>query len=121
MKRNMELVREILRTINEHEHGFSPKDIEIKGFTQEQIGYHCLLLGEAGLIEISDSTTCASNSPSASPVRLKWDGHEFIDNATNEKVWSQAKGAVDKLGEVSFSVWASVLSQVVMQNLGINS
>jgi hypothetical protein len=121
MKRNMDLVREILIKINEHEHGFAPQKLEIENFTHEQIGYHCLLLGEANLIEIADTTSMGSNSPSARPIRLTWEGHEFIDNATNEKVWGQAKGAVGKLGDVSFSVWASVLSQVVMQNLGISS
>lgn len=121
MKRDMDLVREILKSLNEFEHGFAPRELEIEGFTQEQVGYHCLLLHEAGLIEAAESTCISDLSPSAIPVRLTWQGHEFIDNAANEKVWGQAKGAVGKLGEVSFSVWASVLSSLVMQNLGINS
>lgn len=52
------------------------------------------------------------------PTRLTWSGHEFVENAQNEQVWGQAKAAVSKLGDVSFSVWATVLSQVVIENLG---
>ncbi|MBT3145053.1 DUF2513 domain-containing protein [Neptunomonas phycophila] len=121
MKRDMDLVREILKSINEHTHGFAPRNLEINGYTKEQIGYHCLLLHEAGLLEATESTTLSSSSPSAIPIRLTWHGHEFIDNAANEKVWGEAKGAIAKLGDVSFSVWASVLSELVKQNLGINS
>lgn len=121
MKRNMDLVRRILLLMNEHEHGYSPQKLEIEGYTEEQIGYHCLLLGEAGLIEATESSTYGSPSPEASPIRLTWAGHEFIENAQNEKVWGQAKEAVAKLGDVSFSVWGAVLSQVVMRNLGVGS
>lgn len=121
MKRDMELVRQILLRLNEHEHGFAPDELAIEGFTEDQIGYHCLLLDEAGLIQAVDTSTISALSPSAHPIRLKWEGHEFIENAQNEKEWNQTKEAVGKLGDVSFSVWASVLSQVVMQNLGIGS
>lgn len=121
MKREMELVREILFRLNNHEHGYAPDNLEIDGFSSEQIGYHCLLLGEAGLIQATDATTMASRSPKASPVRLTWEGHEFIENAQNEKVWGQAKEAVGKVGDASFAVWADVLAQVVKQNLGLSS
>jgi hypothetical protein len=121
MKRDMELVRKILLRMNDYEHGYAPQDLNIDGYTEEQIGYHCLLLGEAGLIEASETSAMGMPSPSALPIRLTWDGHEFIENAQNDKIWGQAKEAIGKLGDVSFSVWATVLSQVVMRNLGVSS
>ena len=121
MKRDMDLVREIMLLLNEHEHGNAPSNIEIEGYSQEQIGYHCFIMGEAGLIGAADCTSMSSPSPIAIPTRLTWEGHEFIENAANEQVWGQTKEAVSKLGDVSFSVWASVLSKVVMQNLGISN
>ena len=119
MKRDMNLIRKLLLIINEHEHGYAPKNIEIEGFSEEQIGYHALLLGEAGLIEAKPLKSYDSESPTAIPIRLTWSGHEFIENAQNEKVWSQAKEAVAKVGDVSFSVWGTVLSQIVLRNLGM--
>jgi hypothetical protein len=121
MKRDMDLVRKILLAMNDHEHGFVMEELELDGYTQEQIGYHCFLLDEAGLIQASDVSTDDTPSPCALPVRLTWEGHEFIENAQNDKVWGQAKEAVGKIGDVSFSVWASVLSQIVMSNLGIGN
>lgn len=119
MKRDMDLVREILLSIEDHAHGHVPSTIEINGYSDEQIAYHCFLLDEAGLIVAADTTSDNSLSPSAIPIRLTWSGHEFIGNSRNEDIWRQAKDAVHKIGDVSFSVWASVLANVVSKNLGL--
>lgn len=121
MKRDMDLVRKILIAMNDHEHGHAPRNLEIEGYSDEEIGYHCFILSEAGLIHAADTTSMGSSSPEAIPIRLTWSGHEFIDNAKNENIWSQTKEAVGKVGDVSFSVWASVLSSVVKNNLGIGN
>ena len=121
MKRDMELVRKILIALNEHEHGFAPQPFEVEGYTDNHLGYHCLLLSEAGLIEAAKTTSISADSPSAIPIRLTWEGHEFIEDATNDNVWRQTKETVGKIGDASFSVWASVLSQVVIQNLSISN
>lgn len=120
MKRNMDLVREILIKMEEHEQGYAPNYLAIPGFTEEEIGYHCFLLNDAGLIDAADDSHAGSPSPSAIPLSLTWAGHEFIANAKNENIWGQAKESIKKVGEVSFSVWASVLSEVVKNNLGIS-
>lgn len=121
MKRDMELIRKILLVISEYDHGHAPDDLVISGYTDEQIAYHCFILDEAGLIKASNTTSSESLSPEAIPIRLTWSGHEFIENAKNDGVWAQTKAAVSKVGDVSFSVWASVLAKVVEQNLGIGS
>jgi hypothetical protein len=121
MKRDMDLIREILLTMERHEYGNAPDILEVEGYTEEQIGYHCYLLNDAGLINAADVTDASSTSPSAIPFNLKWNGHEFIANAQNENIWGQAKEAVAKLGDASFSIWSSVLVEVVKRNLGINS
>lgn len=121
MKRDMDLVRKILLKLNEHEHGNAPRNFSIDDYAEDIVLYHCFLLNEAGLIQAADITSQSSSSPAAIPVRLTWDGHEFIENAKNEKMWAQTKDAVGKIGDVSFSVWASVLSSVVLRNLGISS
>jgi len=121
MKRDMDLVRKIMMIMNEHEHGNAPRRIEIEGYSAEQIAYHCFIMDEAGLIQAADCSSMSSTSPEAIPIRLTWDGHEFIENASNENIWNQTKGAVAKVGDVSFSVWASVLSKVVLDNLGLSN
>lgn len=121
MKRSMDLVRKILLAMNDHEDGYAPNDMGIEGHSEEEIGYHCLIMSEAGLIVASNTSPMSSTTPTAMPIRLTWAGHEFIDNAKNDRVWSQTKQALSKVGDVSFSVFASVLSKIVTQNLGLDS
>jgi hypothetical protein len=78
-------------------------------------------LNDAGLIEALDNSDMSSESPTCMPLKLTWAGHEFIENATNEKAWLETKDAVSKLGDASFSVWSSVLSKIVLQNLGFSN
>ena len=78
MKRDMDLVREIMKILHEHPHGSAPRSIEIEGYTQDTIGYHCFILDEAGLIRATNTTHLSSKSPTATPLSLTWEGHEFI-------------------------------------------
>ena len=55
----------------------------------------------------------------AIPLNLTLQGHEFIENAKNDIIWLLPKQAVNKVGNVSFSVWAGGLTEVVKQNLGL--
>jgi hypothetical protein len=121
MKRDMDLVREILKKLNSYKHGYAPDNFVLNGFSNELVSYHCYLLNDAGLIEALDNTDISSKSPSAIPLKLTWAGHEFIENALNEKSWLETKEAISKIGDVSFSVWSSVLSKVVLSNLGFGS
>lgn len=105
MKRDMDLVRQILITIEDHEHGYAPQTIDIPGYGQDVIGFHVLLLGEAGLLDVTESSTYGSKTPTAFARRLRWEGYEFLGNARNETIWSKVKSTVvAKGGTVSFDV-----------------
>jgi hypothetical protein len=54
MKRDMDLIREMLLAIEAHPSGFAPIKIDIEGYTQEQISYQATLLGEAKLDVVLD-------------------------------------------------------------------
>jgi len=115
MKRDLDLIRKILMTLEEYEHGNAPSKLTVDGFTDEQIGYHCFILKEAGFIEATDTTTFGSKSPSALPRRLTWEGHEFIDNARDEKIWIQVKNKIKNTsGTVSISILTKVLTNAVI-------
>ena len=86
MKRDMDLIRKMLLAIEADEHGFAPK-IEIDGYTQGDIGYHAVLLGEAGLAIVSNITTFGAKSPQAIVNRLTWEGHEFLDASRENQIW----------------------------------
>lgn len=105
MKRDMDLVRQILMVMEDHEHGFAPDPLEVAGYTEEVVGYHLTVMGEADLIKVTSTTPFGSASPTALASRITWEGHEFLANARNETVWSKVKSiVVAKGGSVSFEV-----------------
>ncbi|MEE8414313.1 MAG: DUF2513 domain-containing protein [Dehalococcoidales bacterium] len=117
MKRDMDLIRAMLLAIEAHPSGYAPS-IEIPDYTQDQIGYHAYLLGEAGLAVINDVTTLGAESPQARVVRLTWAGHEFLDLARENKRWNIAKDKVAKVGSVSIQILSTVLSEIAKKELG---
>ncbi|MBM4881143.1 DUF2513 domain-containing protein [Vibrio parahaemolyticus] len=89
MKRDMELIRKLLLTIEKN-----PRQLEVEGYDKNQVKYHALLLIEAGFLDGNVSDTLANTSvvPSFVSVnRLTWDGHEFLDNIRKEEVWNTIK------------------------------
>lgn len=119
MKRDMDLVRQILLTVENHDQGYAPESLLIDGYTEEQIGYHCYLLVQAGLAEGVVNTPLEAPSPSAILLNLTWQGHEFAASAQSPTIWSQAKDVMHKVGDGSFQVWQGVLTDVVKSSLGV--
>jgi len=56
MKRDMDLVREILLKMEELPFDSGFHDVEIEGRSDDEITYHAMLLHEAGFIEAEDMT-----------------------------------------------------------------
>lgn len=119
MKRDMDLIRKMLLQIESDEHGFAPKEIEITGYTQEEIGYHAILLGEAGLAKVVDLTSDGSDSPEGMITRLTWAGHEFIDASRETHTWNEAKDLINKIGGATMQIWITVLTSLIQKKLGI--
>lgn len=119
MKRDMDLVREILLALELHPHGFAPDKLGVEGYSQDQIAYHAYIMGEAGLIEVADSTNLGSSGPEALIKNMTWEGHEFLDAAREPKRWAEAKNLLHKSGGASFKVWTVVLAELVKKSLGI--
>jgi len=119
MKRDMDLIRQMLLAVEEHPSGRAPS-IDIDGYTQADIGYHAILLSEAGLVKINDVILIGEQSPRATITRLTWEGHEFLDSARENRIWNRAKDNVAKIGGASLKIWLSLLTQYVKEELGIN-
>lgn len=118
MKRDMELVRAILLALEARDH-FSPSTaIEIEGYEEHEVGYHSLLILEAGLAE-GDETTTRGSGPTALLIRPTWEGHEFLDAAREPSVWGQAKDVVRKAGGASLGIWVAVLTDLVKRRVGL--
>lgn len=118
MKRNMDLVREIMLWLEEHHHG-QPK---IPERDRQEIGYHCHLLMQAGLIDGVVSTYTDDKLPQAIPSSITWRGHEFIDAARDASIWKAAKEKVlGPAGGVAFTVLLEWMKEEAKRRLGIPS
>lgn len=119
MKRDMDLVRKILLTIEESEG--PPDKIRINGYDDGTVDRHLDLLQKAGLIEAD--VLRSGQAPYIMSVRvdgLTWAGHEFLDDARNDTVWAKAKKSAASVGgSVSLQVFRELLRQAMRGELGL--
>jgi hypothetical protein len=116
MKRDIDLVRRILLDLEMKGSYTDWFDVDIEEYSPEQMDYHLELLMEASLISIKDP----GRKPLRSyPVRLTWEGHEFLDAARDEVRWQKAKRTTAQGGDVPFEVLRSVLVELGRQEMGV--
>lgn len=106
MKRDMDLVRELLLLIEAQED--DSQELKFPTSIDEKVAkYHLKLLEQAGYIKVSrfavgDNMTCLFSS-------LTWDGQEFLAAIKNDTVWNRVKQSVkEKGGSVPFEVLKSL-------------
>ena len=110
MKRDMDLVRKILLALEEYEHGNAPDELNIEGYSEEQIGYHVHLMNKAGLLRAVDITVSGSASPQAIPSGLTWEGHDFLEAAREPSRWQAAlQIAKEKGAALTFEILKTIL------------
>jgi hypothetical protein len=104
MKRDWELVRQILFRIEELGDTKSYlNDHDLPPYDADNVGYHMRMLDEAGLIDAKCSEHTSGMNCEAR--RLTWDGHEFLDQVRENTVWNRTKAAVREKGlALSFDV-----------------
>lgn len=114
MKRNMELIREILQKLEDQ--GTFGGEIGAKSFpnySAEEVSHHIAIMYDANLIDARESKKGLSGKWVAR--RLKWEGHDFLDAAKNETVWNKAKEEVKKKGGMfSIEILKKILSKFTM-------
>lgn len=120
MHRDMDLIRQILFEVEKCSNGYAPQEIKVDGYKPEQISYHVALLGQAGLMQVQDVTSMGSSGPEAIPLNLTWEGHDFLDAARNDTMWSQAKQKAKAVGgTLSLAVLKQVLDSLLKTHLGL--
>lgn len=120
MKRDMDLVRDILRAIESSEGTeFDANTLELSGHTSDVINYHLGLLVDAGMAE-GTSDQIIGRPPDWYVTRLTWEGHEFLEAARNDTIWAKAKEkATHATGGLSLAVLKEILVQFAKQAAGL--
>ena len=125
MKRDMELVRELLLYFEAKPdpHMMRSDEIELPAYAPQNVHYHVVLMCEAGLLtcERSESSTTPSRLVDAFPFGLSWAGHEFLDAARSETLWSQARQLLkDKGLSVGLGLLQALLISLAKQQLSLS-
>lgn len=113
MKRDMDLVREILLFVEKHCGEYSHRvDSEAMGKHDEMddvIRVHISILKEHGFLNGSLSRAGWTVN------RLTWEGYELLDNIRDISRWSKIKAGIEKVGGFSMGVLQSVSSALASQ------
>ena len=125
MKRDMELIRELLLAIEDEETNVTvpASTLRLKNNRDEQeIFYSLQLMTDAGFLE-AEMVKSMQGIHDVLIRRMTWEGHEFLDNARNESIWKAAKEIVTQKGvsieNVGFGVLTQILASVAKQYFGL--
>ena len=126
MKREMDLLRAILLSIENHEQEFLEQSDVQRGLLQQfpdaawtdaQLVAHVRMLVEAKLVEAKFHSYYGEEDV-FSRVRLTWEGHEFIIDASHEEVWETVK---EKAGNFSFVLLKQALLEAAKDFLHLSA
>ena len=116
MKQDMDLLRLILlETENDGQ-------VDLSGYTIEQINYHKALLIDAHLLDGKPhySSTAKSEIPDKVIItKLTLEGHKYLDDTRNNTIWEKAKKlTVEKGLPFSIDILKSSIQIAINQILG---
>ena len=125
MKRDMNLIRELLLQLEESSAEVYISNLEVAGYSDEEIAYNAYLMIDGGLAEGRQSKEINqmgdSRPVAVTLTNLTWDGHEFFDSIKNDSVWKKILGHVqDKGGSAPFNVIGQLAVLFAKQNLGLS-
>lgn len=119
MRLNADCVRDILLSVedvSEFYKAFHYKKSAIperlSKYTHEEIIYHIKQCSKSNLI---DGVTYYDGATGIDIGDLTPDGHKFLANIREEKIWSGVKSIAKKVGSTSLSAFTQIASNVVTE------
>lgn len=120
MKRDMDLIREILLAVEELDTPTETEALSLPGRSAQDVLHHAVLLVEAGLIK-AEIGRYVGGGMDCLVERLTWAGHEFLDAARDETVWRKVRGKAGQVGgTVTLDLLMALLKAAVAERLGVS-
>lgn len=117
MKRDMDLVRQILIELEKMEFTGSPVVIPFEGYSETDVHYHVKIMGDANLLDVWWSDLEGGHT-FYYPISITWAGHEFLAAARDDTRFNRAKDVVlEKTGALSFGVLNALLQKWMMEGV----
>ena len=118
MKRDLDLVRDILLKVEKNENldGQMWMDFKDSKHSQKEIVLHLIWLSEAGYLKLVEGAGISSDDENPVVTRLTWEGCEFLESARDDQRWKKAKEIGATLGNFSFQIIFPVLVELAKQD-----
>ncbi len=107
MKRDLDLIRTLLLRLEDtevpagHLIRLGPNELQIDGYSGEEIAYHIQLMKSAGFVrELGTKPLRYGLNYSG----LSWEGHEFLDSVRDDAIWRNTRTAVNAVGGFTFDL-----------------
>lgn len=106
MKRDLDLVRSILVTVEKAENSVDSDELLCDKWTPEQVTYHVQLMAHHGLLDIESVDKDMSGQViNVTVAGLTWDGQDYLDAMRDQKVWCRAKKVIkESVSSTTFDV-----------------
>lgn len=98
MKRDMELVRKILFEIEDKYVSKMLMGLQIEGYDQVTVAYHCKIMYEAGLISEYKSHYANDEIYIFFVGSLSWEGNDYLDKIRDNSIWNKTKATIKERG-----------------------
>lgn len=120
MKRNWDIIRELLAKVEECT--LPTEMVRLGDFPEEraaEISYHMALLIDAGLVKGQMVRTIGPEVKDFIADKLTWSGHEFLDSIRSDTVWQKTKKLFAEQGiSMTFDLVKEGAKQVAAALLG---
>ncbi len=103
MKRDMELVREILLFLEDDNREYYDDNdgthdlIHIEGYTKREIEYHLVIMKDGELLK-GELPRGDNKIITHKGVRLDWNSHDFIETFRSDTIWNKSKEHLKEKG-----------------------
>jgi len=118
VKRDMDLIREILLAVEGADAGASsPLRLELPEWDGHVVYQHARILNDAGYMHASFAN---GSPPGIHVLGLTWEGHDLIDSIRDNGVWSSVKAKVAEAGgSVPLEVLKAIAVMAIKKKLGM--
>lgn len=97
MKRDMDLIRDILIRTEEAEAPLNASDIESEEYTYQEVCYHIDLMRAHGLLDAEIEHDYSREYADCEINGLTWDGFDYLEAIRDPKIWNKTKETVHRI------------------------
>lgn len=127
MKLSHDCVRDILLFSEELPYRASAINVDIfeskrlKKYSKDEINYTISKIGTDDANLIHAHVKIVSNKPYRTCISsLTFDGHKYLDNIKDPKVWSETKKISSRVAGVSIDIMSQIASNVIIKTLNLD-